>query len=48
MIIDLSEYEAAVLSNLLYKNTHSTEFIKTHNAVERQVLWNLECLIEKI
>lgn len=45
--IELTEAEAIVLSDFLYKNTNQEKVLSLENKAQRQALWNLECLLEK-
>lgn len=47
MKIELTEAEAVVLSDFLYKNTNKEKELSVENKAQRQALWNLECLLEK-
>lgn len=45
--LELTQAEAVILSDLLWRNTENQQSITLLNAAERQVLWNVECLLEK-
>ncbi len=47
MDIKLTSLEAVVLANLLRNNSSNPSGIITSTEAEKQVLWNLECLLEK-
>lgn len=47
LIIELTEAEAIVLSDFLYKNTNEEKILSVESKAQRQALWNLECLLEK-
>lgn len=47
MIIELTEAEMIILFDFLYKNTDCDKVLNIENKIQRQVLWNLECLLEK-
>lgn len=45
MKIELTEAEAMVLSNWLYKNSNKKELFD--DLAEQYVLWNIDCQLEK-
>lgn len=47
MIIELTDKEVKDLYSLLLRNTNSTKSIHLDTVKDRQILWDLECLIEK-
>lgn len=47
MIIELTEEEGCKLFSLLWKNSNNEKYIELHTEQDRQILWDLECLLEK-
>lgn len=47
MIIELTDEDVMTLYSLLYRNTENHHSIQFQNEKDRQILWDLECLIEK-
>ena len=47
MIIELTDKEASELYSLLLRNTSNHNSIQLTSEKDRQILWDLECLLEK-
>ncbi len=47
MIIELADEEVITLYSFLLRNTDNHHSIQLKNEKDRQILWDLECLIEK-